>query len=112
MLSLLLFFKEAKRILKENGIVLAKIADIVHNHKYQWQHVDFIIAAREIGLTPCDMIIKADPNAGNLSSSKWKNIKHVRKAHCYWIVCRSGTCERKNFNETNRPKISQEENFD
>jgi hypothetical protein len=46
--------------------VLAKIADLVHNHRYQWQQVDFINAVREVGMTPCDMMIKCDPCAGNL----------------------------------------------
>jgi len=90
------FLKEARRVLKQDGIVLAKIADLVHNHRYQWQQVDFINAVREIEMTPCDMLIKCDPCAGNLKSSKWKNVKHLRKAHCYWIVARnSKKCEVK-----------------
>lgn len=88
------FLLEAKRVLKDGGIILAKIADLIHNHKYQWQHVDFINAAVEVGMTPCDLMIKSDPNAGNLKSSKWQNIKHLRKNHCYWIVVRnSAKCE-------------------
>lgn len=91
------FLKEAKRVLKNDGIILAKIADLTHNHRYQWQHVDFINAVNLIGgMTPCDMMIKADPSAGNLTSSKWKNVKHLRKSHCYWIVVRnSNRCECK-----------------
>lgn len=90
------FLKEAKRVLKHGGIVLAKIADLVHNHRQQFQQVDFINAVREVGMTPCDMMIKCDPNAGNLTSSKWKNVKHLRKSHCYWIVVRnSNKCEVK-----------------
>jgi hypothetical protein len=88
------FLKEAERVLKKNGIVLAKIADIIHNHRYQWQQVDFVNAVRQTNMTPCDMMIKCDPNAGNLTSSKWNKIKHLRKSHCYWIVVRnSGRCE-------------------
>lgn len=90
------FLKEAKRVLKKDGIILAKIADLVHNHRYQWQQVDFVNSVRSLGITPCDMLIKLDPKAGNLKSSKWKNIKHLRKSHCYWIVCRnSNKCESK-----------------
>lgn len=90
------FLAEAKRVLVHGGIVLAKIADLTHNHRYQWQHVDFINDVRSSGMTPCDCIIKADPNAGNLKSSLWKNVKHVRKAHCYWIVVRnSSACENR-----------------
>lgn len=88
------FLKEAKRVLADDGIVLCKISDLIHNHCYQWQHVDFINACRDVGLIPCDMMIKCDPKAGNLKSSKWKKVYHLRKAHCYWIVVRKGTCER------------------
>lgn len=87
------FLKEAKRVLRDEGVIFAKIADLTHNHKYQWQHVDFINYVIKVNLTPCDLIIKIDPCAGNLKSSKWKNIKHFRKKHCYWIVVRKGGCE-------------------
>lgn len=91
------FLVEARRVIKERGILLVKLADLINNHRYQWQQVDFINAVRSVGgLTPCDMLIKCDPCAGNLNSSKWKNIKHLRKAHCYWIVVREGNrCERR-----------------
>lgn len=88
------FLVEARRVLRPNGVVIGKIADLVHNHHYQWQHVDFINEARAIGLTPCDVIIKRDPASGNLSSSKWENVRHVRRVHLYWIVLRKGRCER------------------
>lgn len=89
------FLKEAKRVLIPNGIILCKIADLIHNHKYQFQHVEFINCAIDTNITPCDLLIKCDPKAGNLCSSKWKNVKHLRKSHCYWIVCRNGKkCEK------------------
>lgn len=90
------FLIEAKRVLKAGGIVLAKIADIVHNHRYQWQMATFVNEASGIGLTPCDMLIKMDPAQGNLKSSKWKSVKHFRKACCFWIIIRNGRrCERR-----------------
>jgi len=88
------FLAAAFRVLSNNGIVLAKISDLVHNHKYQWQQVAFVNACQESGFTACDLLIKSDPNAGNLMSSKWTGKpKHLRKAHCYWIVARKGKCE-------------------
>jgi hypothetical protein len=89
------FLAEAKRVLRVDGIVLAKVADITHNHRYQWQHVDFVCAVRLSGMTACDCLIKADPRQGNLKSSRWRNVHHLRKAHSYWIVVRNSTrCER------------------
>lgn len=89
------FLKEARRVLRPDGVVLAKIADLVHNHAYQWQQVDFVNACLPAGLTPCDMLIKVDPAAGNLTSSKWQVQNHLRKGHCYWIVARNGKSEKK-----------------
>ncbi len=90
------FLGQAKRILKSGGIVLAKIADLVHNHRQQWQQVDFVNAVRAAGMTACDMLIKIDPAAGNMMDPRWKNVKHLRKGHCYWIVARnSNRCECK-----------------
>jgi len=88
------FLAEAARVLVPDGIVLAKIADLTHNHRYQWQHVDFINAVRAGGMTACDMVVKGDPQGGHLQSSLWRQIKHLRKSHCYWIVVRNSRhCE-------------------
>lgn len=88
------FLREAQRVLSPDGIVIAKIADLVHNHRYQWQHVALINAAESIGMTVCDVIIKVDPAAGNLKSSKWERVNHFRRGHCYWLVVRPGKrCE-------------------
>lgn len=89
------FLLDAKRVLRPGGLILAKIADICHNHRYHFQHVMFINAVQAVGMTACDLMIKCDPAAGNLKSSKWENVKHFRKNHCYWIVVRnSNKCER------------------
>jgi SAM-dependent methyltransferase len=88
------FLVEANRVLRPDGVVLAKLADYVHNHRYQWQHVDFVNAARASGMTPCDMAITAHPAAGNLQSSKWEKVHHLRRGHSYWVVVRKGLkCE-------------------
>lgn len=89
------FLHSAKSVLRHGGIILAKLADLTHNHRYQWQHVDFIQAAQLAGMTPCDLLIKIDPSAGQMQSGKWQHPKHFRKTHCYWIVIRNSTrCER------------------
>lgn len=88
------FLHQAARVLVPNGIVLAKIADIVHNHRHQWQGFAFIKLCPECGLTACDLMIRADPKGANLKSPTWENQKHTRTAHVYWIVARKGGCER------------------
>src|SRR5438067_5869658 len=36
------FLAEAYRVLRAEGILLCKIADYVHNHRYQWAHVELV----------------------------------------------------------------------
>ncbi len=90
------FLEEAKRVLVDDGLVFCKLADFVHNHRYQWSLVDFICAVRETqGLTATDLILKRDPSAGNLASGRWVKSFHARRCHCYFIIIRKGKCEPK-----------------
>jgi hypothetical protein len=83
---------EAMRVLKQEGLLLCKIADYVHNHRYQWAHVDFICAARAAGFIPCDCVVKV--RKGPIVDPKWKVAHHTRRQHCYWLVFRkSERCE-------------------
>ncbi len=87
------FLKEAKRVLKPNGLLLAKITDMVNNHRSKWAHVDFMRMADKAGFTVCDLIVKI--RKGPMVSNKWKQAHHARKRHCFWIICRNGNgCER------------------
>ncbi len=86
------FLREAYRVLKPEGILFCKISDYIHDHRYQWAHVDFIQAAREAGFFPCDCIIKV--RKGPIIDPKWKIAHHSRRQHCYWLVFRkSDRCE-------------------
>lgn len=86
------FLKEAFRVLKAEGILLAKITDYVHHHRYQWAHVELVQAARNAGFQPCDCIIKV--RKGPIIDPKWKVAHHSRRQHCYWLVFRkSSKCE-------------------
>ena len=79
------FLEAAKAVLEPNtGIVLAKIADQVHCGAQQWQHLEFILAGRELGYTACDYDVK--PRAGGIQDPKWTHRYHVRKPWSYWIV--------------------------
>ena len=86
------FLSEAHRILINEGILLCKITDYVHNHRYQWAHVELIAAAQAVGFCACDCIIKI--RKGPIVDPKWKTAHHSRRCHCYWLVFRKSTsCE-------------------
>ncbi|MGA2031794.1 MAG: hypothetical protein ABSG68_06030 [Thermoguttaceae bacterium] len=87
------FLAQAKRVLKPDGLLLAKITDMVNSHKSRWAHCDFMRMAEAAGFTVCDLIIKI--RNGPMMSNKWQTAHHARKRHCFWIVCRNGdSCER------------------
>jgi SAM-dependent methyltransferase len=86
------FLREAFRILKPEGVLFCKIADYIHNHRYQWAHIELIEAAIEAGFCACDCIIKT--RNGPIRDPKWKTAHHARRQHCYWLVFRkSSKCE-------------------
>jgi SAM-dependent methyltransferase len=86
------FVAEAYRVLRPEGILLCKIADYVHGHRFQWAHIELINAAVRVGFTACDCIVKVRQNP--IMSPKWKKAHHARRQHCYWIVFRkSEKCE-------------------
>ena len=86
------FAKEAYRVLRPEGILLCKIADYIHGHRYQWAHLDFVQAASAVGFCPCDCIVKV--RQGPIVDPRWKNAHHARRQHVYWLVFRkSKKCE-------------------
>jgi DNA modification methylase len=86
------FLQEAWRVLSPDGVLLCKIADYIHNHRYQWAHVDLIDAARAVGFLACDCIVKV--RKGPIVDPKWQVAHHTRRQHCYWLVFRkSDRCE-------------------
>ncbi|MCS1411835.1 MAG: hypothetical protein M2R45_05037 [Verrucomicrobia subdivision 3 bacterium] len=87
------FLAQAKRVLQQDGLLLAKITDMVNNHMSRWAHCDFMRMAEDAGFTVCDLIVKV--RAGPMTSNRWKTAHHARKRHCFWIICRnSSRCER------------------
>jgi SAM-dependent methyltransferase len=86
------FLSEAYRVLRQEGILLCKIADYVHGHRYQWAHIDFVQAAVKAGFCPCDCIVKV--RKGPIVDPRWKTAHHARRQHCYWLIFRkSKKCE-------------------
>lgn len=86
------FAAEAFRVLKVEGILLCKIADYVHGHRFQWAHIEMINAAVALGFTACDCIVKI--RKGPIVDPRWKTAHHARRQHCYWLIFRkSKKCE-------------------
>jgi SAM-dependent methyltransferase len=86
------FAQEAYRVLKPEGILLCKIADYIHGHRYQWAHVELLNAVVAVGFTACDCIVKV--RRGPIVDPRWKHAHHARRQHCYWLVFRkSDKCE-------------------
>ena len=86
------FVEEAYRVLRDDGILLCKITDYIHNHRFQWAHIDLIKAATEAGFSACDCIIKV--RKGPIIDTRWKVAHHARKHHCYWLIFRKSLrCE-------------------
>jgi hypothetical protein len=86
------FVREAFRVLEQEGMLFCKIADYVHNHRYQWAHVEMVRAAALAGFCPCDCIVKI--RKGPIVDPKWKTAHHARRQHCFWLVFRkSNKCE-------------------
>jgi SAM-dependent methyltransferase len=86
------FLKEAYRVLRPGGILFCKIADYIHNHRYQWAHIELTNAAIEANFRACDCIIKV--RKGPIVDPKWNVAHHSRRQHCYWLVFRkSDKCE-------------------
>ena len=87
-----LFVKEAMRVLRPDGVLFCKIADYIHNHQYQWAHLELTQAAVAAGFRACDCIIKV--RKAPIIDPKWAVAHHSRRQHCYWLVFRkSDRCE-------------------
>src|SRR5262249_45449648 len=86
------FAREAYRVLKPEGILLSKIADYIHGHRFQWAHVELVKACEAAGFTACDCIVKV--RKGPIMDPRWKKAHHARRHHCYWLIFRkSDKCE-------------------
>jgi SAM-dependent methyltransferase len=86
------FVREAFRVLKQEGVLFCKIADYIHNHRYQWAHIELAQAAVAVGFCACDCIVKI--RKGPIVDPRWKTAHHARRQHCFWLVFRkSSRCE-------------------
>jgi len=84
------FLREAQRVLRPGGIVLAKVKDGVHRSRFRWLSYDFKVAAEQIGMTMCAPIIKVDPHAGRIQGANWTQVDHPRTVHTWWLTVHNG----------------------
>jgi len=83
------FVREAHRVLEPGGILFCKIADYIHDHRYQWAHIELMKAATSVGFCACDCIVKV--RKAPIIDPKWKRAYHARRHHCYWLIFRKST---------------------
>lgn len=89
---LLPFMAEAERVLVKGGIVITKMADLIHWHIHRWQLFDTYECIKEVGLQPCDLVVKVRKRPGPQSSWNSDRQLHTRQRHSYFIVARKGGC--------------------
>ncbi len=82
------FLDSARQILVPGGMLLAKVADMVHQGQQQLQAVDLVVAARAVGWTVCEMVPKMRQPTPN--DPRWRRQLHIRKAWSYWICAHPG----------------------
>jgi hypothetical protein len=78
------FLSAARTVLRDDrSIVVAKIGDVVRSNRRQWQPLEFIMAARELGFTAYEM--EPLPVRGFAYDPKNIHQFHLR-SRTYWIV--------------------------
>ena len=81
---------EACRVLKDEGILIAKCQDEVSANKQRLTHVEIVTAYEEFGLYTKDLFVLVRPNKPGIS----RLIKqvHARKNHSYFLVFQKAKC--------------------
>jgi len=82
------FLESCGRVLRQDGMLLAKIGDQVHSGLQRLQAVDLVVACRAAAWTVCEMIPKL--RQPGPMDPKWRRQYHVRKAWSYWICAHPG----------------------
>lgn len=82
------FLEAARQVLVADGMLLVKIADMVHSGVQQLQAVDLVVALRSAGWTVCEMVPKM--RRPTPSDPRWRRQLHIRKAWSYWICAHPG----------------------
>ena len=83
------FLLEAARVLKQDGIIIAKLSDQIQTGRHFWNHFDYMNIHQDLPLTVCDIVIKIRKSPG---PQPWDHQRHAWQRHCYFLVSRKGKC--------------------
>ena len=75
---------EARRVLKQNGVLIVKTQDEVSANKQHLTHVEIINQYEKIGFYTKDLFVVVRQNKPNVSTLK-KQV-HARKNHSYFLI--------------------------
>src|SRR5439155_2969491 len=76
--------REAHRVLKPNGVLIAKCQDEVSANKQRLTHVEIITAYESLGFYTKDLFVVVRTNRAGVS--RLKKQEHARKNHSYFLV--------------------------
>lgn len=80
-------FEEANRVLRLGGFLVVKCQDTVQDGKNIWVHTILMKIAEELGFACRDLLVVAP---ASVTKTRWKRQRHLRKAHSYFLIFRSG----------------------
>jgi hypothetical protein len=76
--------REAKRVLKDKGLLWVKCKDEIEGSRQRWSHIILWQEARRLDFYPKDLLILVPDS--KTSMNRWPKQLHARKIHSYlWI---------------------------
>lgn len=78
------FLREAARVLRPDGLLLAKLADVTHRNKFHFATAEFYLAAKSGGFELQGNHVL--PRTNVIIDPKWKKAHHPRQNHSTWMV--------------------------
>ena len=78
--------KEFNRVLKDKGILIMKLQNVVSSGKNRFTHYFVIKSALELGYTPIDEFICLSKSKILSFGGRWNTQRHAMKYHSYFLV--------------------------
>ncbi len=79
---------EARRVLRRGGFCVVKCQDTISDGVQRWVHVDLMKVAESFDFAVKDLVVVA--TGATPPPSRWRQQKHLRKTHSYFLVLRKG----------------------